>query len=1019
MESTKEYAITPAIIYAATDGGMDIIEKYIPEARKGQKTKNYKFRSTIDPDHDPSPSSVVYEFDKVWFIKSFQTGKVTYPIQLVCEREKLNFGEAINYIAKLFNINGEKVAKSLGPKYAKRKPEPTEIDGQMDWEVKEFTIDECQKIFAINVWKYLCSKPIPNPPKGTKVPEDKTDERGLHHAKLIFAKYNFKSLAWQSIVKIDKDNKKEPIVNIFTATPAYPIFVFDMGDWQKFYKPAAAESRYRFSTYGTVPKDFVLGKKQCEQAFDLKQIGDEDAEDLEEELSTKTEQDEDEEAEQRVAKKKLKQIIIATGGSDAFNLIAFGFQVVWFNSETIKKEIVPFKRLTDIAHTIYYVGDMDKPGRDEAYKIGIEFLDLNIVDLPSELSNTYDRKGKKCKDIKDYFQTYYLSDFQGILNLACPFKFWSEKKKYVKGKVKKINGKPEIDYEPDNELIYNFLQKHGYGRFEVSNEKDKILVQIDTTCVKKPKYEDLREFLKNFLRSRGSERKLINTFHRSPQLSDSSLSSLKTVQIDFSDTGKNYQYMFFENRHWKVSADKIETFATDKSGKMVWEDEVIKHDVTVLDKLFTISKEGNNYDLKFSENVANENHFFMKYLINTCRVHWRNELEFSLENLPIDEQKKYLAENHSTLDGSLLSADEKQEHYLHFLNKITSIGYLLHRYKENAQGYWVWAMDYAMTVGQSYGGTGKSIAYNDGLKHIMKTLYIEGRKPDIAQNQFLFAGVNEHTDLVYIDDGHEYLETNRFFSIVTGSMETIKKGMDPIIIDFQKTPKLCITSNFPPRATDSATQRRMWFTAFSDFFHKNPNGEYRESRDPKEYFGLNLFLDFSEKDWNEYLNFMAQCIQAWLTFGKIDPPMKIVMQNTYRNKMGGSFLGWANNFWGDTTEGKLNKYVQRSYAFKDYQIETGDTKSTAQTFFDRMNYWCLYNNYKLNPPDLHTTKDGRISIKQIRMRYHQGAWGEPSDSPKESMVCIYIRAKAADGTTPKPPIEKEIETIEPPALDFF
>ena len=386
--------------------------------------------------------------------------------------------------------------------------------------------------------------------------------------------------------------------------------MFDEGVWQKIYKPAEPKSEFRFLSFGEKPKQYTFGITQAEEA-------------LNNTVSTQPSDDEDDEKELV----RLPEIIICTGGSDALNVAAMGYQVVWYNSETVKKEDVNFAKLKGMAYRVYYLGDLDATGKDEALKLGLQYLELHLIDLPERLKQYRDDKnGKVCKDIKDYLQIFKVSDFKGLLNNSYPLRFWDEKyKKDRKGNLIREFGQVVKEYKPDAELIYNFLQKHGFGRLSVLNEKESVMVRIEDNTVRRINGEYSRKFIKNFLRERNQDRRLINTFHRSPDLSDSSLESINDIEIDFQDNDSTSQWMFFRNKHIRIMADKIEEFSPKKSGKFVWDDEIVQVDwKQMLTPPFRVFQNDNG---ELDIEITNDACLYMRYLINTSRIHWRKELE--------------------------------------------------------------------------------------------------------------------------------------------------------------------------------------------------------------------------------------------------------------------------------------------------------------------------------------------------------------------------------------------------------
>jgi len=136
---------------------------------------------------------------------------------------------------------------------------------------------------------------------------------------------------------------------------------------------------------------------------------------------------------------------------------------------------------------------------------------------------------------------------------------------------------------------------------------------------------------------------------------------------------------------------------------------VIPHKVKKTDSPFTIKKIADeHYDIE----VHNTQSKYFSYLINSSRIHWRKELETELEQVSEEEEEKYLKDHKFCIDGSRLTEEEIFEQKQHLINKIFSIGYLLHRYKSQARAWAVFAMDAVLgEEGESNGRSGKSFGY--------------------------------------------------------------------------------------------------------------------------------------------------------------------------------------------------------------------------------------------------------------------------------------------------------------------
>jgi hypothetical protein len=319
-----------------------------------------------------------------------------------------------------------------------------------------------------------------------------------------------------------------------------------------------------------------------------------------------------------------------------------------------------------------------------------------------------------------------------------------------------------------------------------------------------------------------------------------------------------------------------------------------------------------------------------------------------------------------------------------------SFGYLLHRYKDAAKTWAVYAMDNKISEqGESHGGSGKSIAYKS-IRYFMKSVTLEGRNPKLTENAHIYENVTRHTDYILIDDSHEYLKFDFFYSSITGEMSVNPKNNKQYVIPFEDAGKFAFTSNFPIKNADNSTERRLLYTVFSDYYHFNKNNDYREERKVNDDFGKNLFQDFTEEEWNMFINFMAQCLKFYLSVDfKVDPPMDSVTKRTLIAEMGSAFQGWADTYFSPESD-RLDKLVSKKDAFKSF-VEENKVGWTSQKFTKAMKAWCRFHHYTFDPTPLQNAS-GRI-IRKI-------------DNVATEM--IYVQTKAI----------LTIETTSPDGLPF-
>lgn len=724
----------------------------------------------------------------------------------------------------------------------------------------------------------------------------------------LLTRYNLWPVNEYRYIRADKDSG-QPVAHCFASTEQYPIFMFEMGDWRKRLEPRNPDKAGRFRYDGGRPKDYIFGLSQCQKAFDELNKGRESADEPE---------------------RKLDEIILCSGDRDALNVASMGYQVIWMNSESAKLSEREFNKLKSLAHKIYNVPDLDVTGQKQGHALALQHLDIYTVRLPKELLERRDWRGNPCKDLRDFMKYYKKWHFKQLLETALPYRMYDARWRDVK------DGSGFMEYRLNHAQIYNFLQQCGYHRLSMPNSKTGyIYIKIEGSIVKEVSPVEVKTFIFTFLKKRNSPPALLNAFYRSQnQLSETSFSNMEPVEIDFTDCDKNSQYLFFENAIWEASKDGIKEHLPGTVAKFVWDEELIKHRADLQDAPFVISY--NRDTERYQIEVKDDSCLFFKYLRNASRVHWRKELE----------------------QGETLTQDEAYEQDLHLINKIYSLGYLLHRYKDPSKPWCVFAMDNKIAeTGESHGGSGKSIAYK-APRYFMKSVTLEGRNPKLTDNPHLYELVTKHTDYLLVDDANQYLKFDHFFSAITGEMMVNPKHGKQYELSFEETPKFCITSNFTLRNIDPSTERRLLYTVFSDYYHYNKDGEYQESRSPYDDFGKNLFLDFTPEEWNKTFNTIAYCISTFLRFPKIDPPMDNVEKRNLRTIMTEQFKEWADVYF-DEFSHRTDRLYLKSTAFQDF-IDTTKLRSwSAQRFKKSLVAWCKYFNFVLNPDALVNNK-GRI-----------------------------------------------------------
>ena len=883
-----------------TNGGLDIILSIYPQAQACIESARKEFKIR---EKERTPSARLKKLsDGNWVVTDFGgDGVPRNAIQVCMQEEEISYREAIVKLAGRYGVGGINPEINK-PGFEKRAATTEEEEGKTYFDIKE------------------------------EITEKELMELGPLVKVETCKKYNVHSLNSFTYIK-------DRFAQVTTSNENYPIFMRDCGEFQKIFQPKNPDKAFRFRYAGKKPKDYVNGFSQVEKAYnDNNEEYDSESDDPKKKKMT-----------------KLDDIIRASGERDALNLAGMGYNVIWFNSESESISLDLYHKLTIMVNNLYNLPDIDTTGVKQAYKLALQYLDIKTIWLPEKLKTYKDHRGNPRKDFRDYVDIWpKIEDFKKLMRVAMPMRFWDES--YPDGGIK---------YTVNNAQAYYFLQGNGFYQFENKNVRDGMMfIQMANNIISQAEADDCRKFLQNFMKDRYLPIPLRNAIHRSNQLGESSLRGLDEIKLDFTDYDKQTQYLFFTNRTWKVTAAEITELKPVDVERYVWKEEVIQHKVSKKDPPFrmTFDKDDNEYEIE----VLNSDSDFFKFLINSSRIHWRKEFTPSGSATPQPQQggtkEEYFQANRYNIVGSRLDYEEKWEQKQHLINKIFSIGYLLHRYKDPARPWCVFAMDNKITeTGESHGRSGKSFCYRT-IRYFMKSVTLNGRNPKLTENPHVYDRVTEHTDYLLVDDADQYLNFGFFFNALQGDMEVNPKNNQSYEIPFENVPKFCITSNFTLRNIDPSTEGRILYTVFSDYYHvKTEEGDYTEDFTIRDDFGKVLFQDYTEEEWNDDFNFFAACLQFYLSVPrelKLNPPMDNVTKRNLRTVFGEAFKAWADVYFDDKL-GMCNRLVERTVAFKNFEEKSGQHKWTTNKFTSALKAWCKYAEHVeiLNPQELRNGSD--------------------------------------------------------------
>ena len=891
-------------VLEATNQGLDIILKLYPDAVRVQGKKNAHFKA-----RDERTASATMRIKKgVWHMTDHGADqKERNAIDQWMYEHNCTFEEALTAIAKEFHIEGKKgyIERKAEIRVTDAGPEDKEGDYKFDIRESGPTDGELAVLFADQV------------------------RRSFPRERLIakMALLNCFVLDSYSIVK----NRK---ITTILATDDFPIFLFEpVKGLKKIYKPKEQKKNFRFIYYGDKPKDIIFNLSNVQKAYDDLQLqGNKSDDNAEEEGKSK--------------EKKLSEIIVCSGDSDSLNVAVLGYNVVWLNSETSDLSRKQFNILAGLAEKVMYLGDIDVTGKLRAHEQGLKNLKLHLIRLPDSLLEHKDWRGNPCKDGRDYLKYYKPYDFKTLVKTALPYQFWDESPQFNR------SGEfTHMQYKPRNTRMYNFLANNGFFRLATEANKDGFkFVYTQGNIVEEMKPSGVKDFINRFLEKIGSNDDLRDAFYRTTQLGESSISNLPYKEMNFQNYEADAQYLFFQKKTWKVTAAGIVEMHPAEVDRHVWKDKVLPYNVKVMEDFWKVwfDQDKKCYRIK----ILNDDCILLKFLERTCRIHWR-VVEKGVTEIEPGTLKETVRTTYTE--------EELLEQEQHLINRLYTLGYMMHRYKEKSKAWATWALEHKITdADDSKGGSGKSI-FMSIPGQFQNMVEVPARDPNYFDNKHWNENIDEYTDYVHFDDASRYMKFDILYPNITGQWTINPKNTKSFIMSFKEGPKMGFSSNFPPRNATQSTERRLLYTVFSDYYHHGPNDEFDSERNPNGEFGMDLFDDFNEEEWNLAINTVAQCIRLFLSSEeKMNPPMDNVTKRNLKNTMGDAFHAWADTFF-DKDSGNRNKKLMRRTLQDDFKQDSG-MKWSPQQFKRAIEAWCKYNNLEFNPREM-TNEEGRIIDK--------------------------------------------------------
>jgi DNA primase len=494
------------------------------------------------------------------------------------------------------------------------------------------------------------------------------------------------------------------------------------------------------------------------------------------------------------------------------------------------------------------------------------------------------------------------------------------------------NGRERQQIQFDYTNCYNFLQNRGFGRMMMASKEFRFAHQNGYVVKLVDSYQ-IKDFVMDFTKVI-APKDILNMMYRGGKmyLGPDSLSNMNFLNPEFEMASKDHQMLYFQNKAWKITSMKIQEVPLQELTHYVWEDKINKFDAKSLGApLVDVIHENGKFDAQISKN-GSKCHFLV-FLLNASNFYWKE------------------AKTREILD------EEVYDTALHFVSKMTAMGYLLHSYKDRSVSKAVIAMDGKLSeIGSSHGRTGKSL-FGLAVEQVIPLTYIAAKNKKITEDPFLFEEVSEKTEVVFLDDVRANLDFEFFFPLISGKLTVNQKGAKKFTLSSEQTPKLLISTNHAILGEGASFQDRQAFIAFSDF--------YNENHKPTDDFNSVFFDEWDYQQWNLFYNFMAECLQAYLKYGIVKSPQDKLELRRLRQTMGEVFLGWAEEYYSVSEDFDPAKNIWpddcnlgRRISKKDLYNHFLDNNPRERTytpitsFKKRLKAYAKYKGYAFNPSKL-------------------------------------------------------------------
>ena len=388
-----------------------------------------------------------------------------------------------------------------------------------------------------------------------------------------------------------------------------------------------------------------------------------------------------------------------------------------------------------------------------------------------------------------------------------------------------------IKLDPD--ALLEFLREEGFGMLESDSIHGSIVVRTDDHIVRTVNIIDIRKYCLDFIDTQVSftdatEKKQV----RNLLILDRSVITYDNMQLlpkaDIREINDepDLSYMFFNNCILMINEDGVQKVPREEVRGHCYKSDII------------------NFDLA-TEDMDKEQGLFKQFI----------------QDISSHENPEISQHNYRSL--------------------ISIIGYMLHRYKDPSNPRALILLDPYRGEG-SNGGSGKSLLTR-GFQKVRSTAFEDGKRFH-KNDRFALSIVNFDTRILVLDDVPDNFDFSNLFPLISERAVTEKKYQDKVVIEYARSPKIVITSNFTIDCDDESSKRRKVEFILSDVF----KSEYK----PIHRYGKLLFDNWSQDEWDIFYVFMARCISFFLKNGIIIPRIN-VFERSLKISAPSEFISYA------------------------------------------------------------------------------------------------------------------------------